>query len=141
MLYQLRETQYAGAGGMLTYINESSQWENWNHLFCYKILFSTGPCCYWSRYESTWLLLLLLKVWINLAVTVTGQGMNQPGCSCYWSRYESTWLLLLLVKVYIYIFYLELPLYHGGAYHQGRSSGASILYKTIMYNKFIAYSL
>jgi hypothetical protein len=29
----------------------------------------------------------------------------------------------------------------GGAYHQGRSSGASILYKTIMYNKFIAYSL
>ena len=30
----------------------------------------------------------------------------------------------------IYIFYLELPLYNGGAYHQGRSSGASILYKT-----------
>ena len=42
---------------------------------------------------------------------------------------------------YIYIYYLELPLYNGGAYHQGRSSGASILYKTIMYNKFIAYSL
>ena len=39
------------------------------------------------------------------------------------------------------IFYLELPLYNGGAYHQGKSSGASILYKTIMYNKFIAYSL
>ena len=30
------------------------------------------------------------------------------------------------------IYYLELPLYNGGAYHQGRSSGASILYKTIM---------
>jgi hypothetical protein len=41
----------------------------------------------------------------------------------------------------IYIYYLELPLYNGGVYHQGRSSGASILYKTIMYNKFIAYSL
>ena len=41
---------------------------------------------------------------------------------------------------YIYIYYLELPLYNGGAYHQGRSSGASILYKTIMYNKFIAYT-
>ena len=39
------------------------------------------------------------------------------------------------------IFDLELPLYNEGAYHQGRSSGASILYKTIMYNKFIAYSL
>jgi hypothetical protein len=32
-------------------------------------------------------------------------------------------------------------LYDWGAYQQGRSSGAPILYKTIMYNKFIAYSL
>ena len=58
---------------------------------------------------------------------------------------ESIWCNVMLVNIYIYIyiyfFYLELPLYNGGAYHQGRSSGASILYKTIMYNKFIAYSL
>jgi hypothetical protein len=45
------------------------------------------------------------------------------------------------IYIYIYIIYLELPLYNGGAYHQGRNSGASIVYKTIMYNKFIAYSL
>ena len=50
--------------------------------------------------------------------------------------------------MFICIFYLELPLYNGGGgggggggYHQGRSSGASILYKTIMYNTFTAYSL
>ena len=38
--------------------------------------------------------------------------------------------------IYIYIFIKKLPLYNGGAYHQDRSSGASII---INYTKCIKY--
>jgi hypothetical protein len=31
---------------------ESSQWENWNHLFCRKILFLTGPHYQFSRWRT-----------------------------------------------------------------------------------------
>ena len=38
--------------------------------------------------------------------------------------------------MFIYIFIKKLPLYNGGAYHQGRSSGASII---INYTKCIKH--
>ena len=44
------------------------------------------------------------------------------------SETNSSWLNFSISVHGIYIFYLELPLYNGGTYHQGRSSGTIYLY-------------
>jgi hypothetical protein len=43
--YQLRDISSMGASGMLLHMNENSEWENLNHLFCrYVSLFPSHRC-------------------------------------------------------------------------------------------------
>jgi hypothetical protein len=51
-------------------ISESSQWENWNHLFCRKVSFLTDPHC-WFR--------------------GVGQGMKQTYLYLWYPLFQAQW--------------------------------------------------
>ena len=43
--YQLRDISSMGATGMPLHINENSEWEHLNHLFCRNVSLLTGHRC------------------------------------------------------------------------------------------------
>jgi hypothetical protein len=43
--YQLRDVSLMSATGMLLHLNENSEWENLNHLFCRNVSLLTGHRC------------------------------------------------------------------------------------------------
>ena len=93
--------EYTTNAGLLLHITESSQWKNWNHLFCCKVSFLSGP---------RWLPIYKVQVRVRIrfsCICVTQKNFHKTWqICCEWKTnlYQRSHSINPFSKIYLCIF-------------------------------------